>query len=45
MSAREQAFERYLLTIGVGVVGEERENAQADFNAGWDAANLNGEGK
>lgn len=40
MSSREFAFEQYVLRVearGVRLSESDREAAQADFNAGWDA--------
>lgn len=36
MSDREWAFEQYLLKVGA-LHELDRESAEADFNAGWDA--------
>ena len=38
MSDREHAFAQYEASLGARLGDVDRESAQADFNAGWDAA-------
>lgn len=38
MSDREHAFAQYEASLGARLGEVDRELAQADFNAGWDAA-------